>query len=280
MSARNFRIAGLAAMAGLVLIGLMAAGYWLASSEPETGRAPQAAARAPAATPAPVVAAQPVMPGTTSMHAAAPPAPEPAIHLRFDRQAISNVPWTFINTPVDDDGLHFSGIYEHNGGTDGYRAILDMPELDYSHFSVALHFMAEEFSLGKSTLLFGGTGYRWFGLSRNDSGNLLVSFNNNSLRMEIADALLETDKWTLVACSVDLKERKVKVSVNGGAASTLELPADFHLEVVGSEFEARDKNWTFTNYSSGNTFHGWVDDLMIYSTSLSEGELKALGSSR
>ncbi len=107
-----------------------------------------------------------------------------------------------------------------------------------------------------------------FGLSRSEAGNLVVSFNNNSWRQEIKGASLETDKWTVVACSVDIPRRKVLIRLNARKVDEIELPRGFVLWTADSTLKDSDKIWSFSNLGNGNVFHGLVDEFLIYESAL------------
>jgi hypothetical protein len=147
------------------------------------------------------------------------------------------------------------------------------PKLNYSAFTVALRFKAEEFDRTKRNLLTGGTSHRWFGLPRSDAGNLTVTMNNQRFSQEVRGAALSAGKWTLVACSVDLPGRKVVAYLNGKKVGDIDLSAGFKLDVVTSRVKEADKEWSFTNYSNGTVLHGLVDELIIYGKALGDREL-------
>jgi len=73
-----------------------------------------------------------------------------------------------------------------------------------------------------------------------------------------------------------LASRRAIVYVNGNRIAQLDLPPGFALDVVGSDWEASDKQWLFTNYSNGSVFHGFVSDLIIYDKLLSDREFRAI----
>lgn len=175
------------------------------------------------------------------------------------------------NTAFRDNALYLNGIYELGKSKDGYRAACKTSKLDYNTFTVALRFKAEEFGADKRTLLMAGPSHRWFGLERSAAGKLTVNLNNGH-QFEINDAALEAGKWTVVACGVDLPNRKVVVYLNGKLVATNELPKDFQLGVIDSKAKDNEKAWTFANYGSGSTFHGLVDELIIYGKMLSAEE--------
>jgi hypothetical protein len=200
----------------------------------------------------------------------------PLAHFRFNGNANdeirSNPAFRLKNTQFKENALYLNGEYETPFHV-GYYAVCATPKLDYMSFTVALKFKAEEFGPDKTNLLTGGTACRWFGMNRSEAGNLAVTLNNQDFTHEIKDATLETGKWTTVACSVDVSARKVVVFLNGKKAADIDLPKDFKLRVIDTEFEDTDKQWTFTNYSNGSVFHGLVDELVIFGKALSPEQL-------
>ncbi len=90
---------------------------------------------------------------------------------------------------------------------------------------------------------------------------------------EIDAAPMTAGNWILIACAVDVRRHSILVYQNGKKVAEIELPQDLKLEVVDSKNKNEHKVWTFANYSSGNVFHGTVDELIIYGKAHSEDEL-------
>ncbi len=109
------------------------------------------------------------------------------------------------------------------------------------------------------------------------SGNLKISFNNQTFNRELGNSLLYPLRWTVIACGFDLAKRRVHVYLNGVKVAQIALPPDFKLDVVGSDWEETDKEWMFTNYSNAAVFHGLVSDLIIYDRFLSPAKFAAIG---
>lgn len=147
--------------------------------------------------------------------------------------------------------------------------------MSYDNYTVALRVKPEIFQW-RSNLITGGTTYRWFCLSGSAEGGLVVTLNNHLFRKEINTTKLEAEKWSVVACSVDVPNRKVIVFVNGKMEGEIDLPVDFKVTASELDKEETDKVWTFTDYSSATVFKGQVDELLIYGQSLSIDELEKL----
>lgn len=178
------------------------------------------------------------------------------------------------NTKFDNGSLFLNGVYEHGGQADGFRAVGRTPALDYNSFTVCMRFKAQEFGSGKQTLVSGGTSYRWLRLGRSSQGNVIISFNNGQLSHEFPALQLTPGDWHNLICAVDIQNKMAAVVLDDKPPQSFALPADFKLEIIGSSREATDKCWTFTNYSSGDSFHGFVDELTILNGTMSAAEFR------
>jgi TonB family protein len=196
-------------------------------------------------------------------------------------------PFSLANTFFRGGSLYLNGVYEHakdvylNGvyvhakDWNGYLAIAPVPRLNYLHFTAALDFNAETFNPPKNAILYGGTAWRWWGLGWKD-GVLELTLNNGSFRHAFEGGELSQGAWHNVICSVDLPAGVIRTVLDGKALPDVQLPQGFRLEVIGTEAEARDKSFTFTNYSNAAVFQGYVNNLRIYGESLSAEELQIL----
>ncbi len=180
------------------------------------------------------------------------------------------------NVAFNTDTLYLNGQYEFDSSEIGYRAVCKTPNFNYAAFTVALTFKAEEFTERKTNIFVGGTSHRWFEMKRGESGDLIITFNNHNLSYEVTNASLAAGKWTTVACGVDFSAHKILVYINRIKSAEFDLPKDFKLRVIGSTAEERDKNWSFTNYSNSNVFHGFVDELILYNRMLTDSELSEI----
>jgi hypothetical protein len=79
-----------------------------------------------------------------------------------------------------------------------------------------------------------------------------------------------------VICSVNLAAKEILLLLDGRALEPVRLPEDFKLEIIGSDEEAKDKKFTFTNYSNGQTFHGCAANLKVFGQAFSAAEIKEL----
>jgi TonB family protein len=184
-------------------------------------------------------------------------------------------PFSLFNTSFRDGSLYLNGVYEHSKDKNGYRAVAPVPRLNYLHFTAALDFKAETFNGLKIVILYGGTASRFWGLGWK-GGVLELTLNNGNFRHSFEEAALSQGIWHNVICSVDLSAGVIRTVLDGRALPNVQLPQGFRLEVIGSEVEGTDKNFTFANYGIGTVFQGYVNNLRIYGDSLSAAELQTL----
>jgi hypothetical protein len=121
--------------------------------------------------------------------------------------------------------------------------------------------------------LVGGTSYRWIEIGRSATGKARITLNNAKQTFESKNAALDANKWTVVACSVSVADKKALLFVNGKKADEFALPKDFVFDVATSNAKDTDKVWTTINFSNGGTFKGQIDELIIYDKALTEEQL-------
>ena len=203
-----------------------------------------------------------------SVSANAQEPPKPLAHLRFDGDAKdssgNNTKVLLKNGKFKSDALYVNGKYDM--GAERNRATtckLRTPSLEYDSFTVAMRFKAQEFETKKRNIITAGPSYRWFGLYRNNSGNLTLMLNGHRFERELPVALT-TGQWYTIVCGVDLNAGTLRTHVNGKEVSTIKLPAGYKFRVATSRRKDSDKVWTFNNYANATVFHGLVDELVIY----------------
>ena len=186
------------------------------------------------------------------------------------------------NTKFVNNALFLNGRYEYNiNGSnyeykEGYYAKGEIKTFQYSEFTIALDFYSLGFNYSsRNTIIFGGTNERWFGLGWND-GELMLSFNNQDFKHRFTGLKIEEKKWYNLICSVNFGKRIVQTMLNGHLLIQVDLPVDFKLKVLGSEYENLDKCFTFIDYSCGGVFYGYIDNLRIYQTAKSKEQLLSL----
>jgi hypothetical protein len=182
-----------------------------------------------------------------------------------------------INAPIEDGAMILNGIYEYGGreSGEGYRASVAVPYLNVDSFTVSWRFKCAPIDTAQRwNLLTGGSGYRWIVLSRELSGRAHIAFNNcDDAAQEIAGTDLRPGVWYRASVSVNVIERRVLVMLDGKKVADITLPADFAFRLGDPAVAADERAFMFTNYSSGETFAGEVDELTVFSRAMSESEL-------
>ena len=201
--------------------------------------------------------------------------------------------YTFNGTPNDSSGvsepislenapftegqvLYLNGEYFYSVDP-GYLALAQISRFYYDQFTVSTDFHALVFDIaeGKDTLIIGGSSYRWFGLRyRNDE--LQLTLNNQRFVHTLAGVHLQVGRWYNISASFDLQAKTVVVMLDGELVGTIKLDSEFTLDVIGSASDPSDRNFTYTNYSYGGVFHGYVDNLIVFNRALSTDEMRDL----
>ncbi len=204
-----------------------------------------------------------------------PRVPNVIAHYEFEGNAAelngTGFPFDLKNTEFENGALSLNGQYGNSGrgAGGGFQAIANTPNQNYESFTVAVRFKAESFGARNSTILCGGRSYRWFEIGAGRGNSVGVSFNNHRVSHTFQGLTLRPGRWHRIGCAVDIPKKMVAMVLDNNRPEVFQLPADFKLDVVGSNAEERDKNWTFTNYSNANTFHGLVDELTILKGTMS-----------
>lgn len=190
------------------------------------------------------------------------------------------------NTEIKNSSLYLNGCYEHGNCDRGYRAIThNLSQLDQRKFTVSVDFNTlydQEISNSTIPILVGGGSYRWFRIYIWDS-SVSVAFNNvgNYVFRLFDGTEINNQKWYRIVCSVDILENKLRsilIDMDGNLihAESIDLP-DIELEIIEDKgLENDDRSFTFTNYSSGGVFYGYIRNLRIYSKPLSLHEMQLL----
>ena len=205
-------------------------------------------------------------------------------HFKFDGNGLDenrdHPAWELTNTMFEAGALYLNGWYDGVKDPPGYRAMLDTPALRPKRFSIMLRLKPTEPRKGasQSNIISASNWYRWFSLGTDDSwgGRLLVKFNNGDYSFRIERSLLRKDAWTVLVCTVDIEARQVVVYQDGQRVGRISLPADFILDVLHLTNFQNNNVLTFTDYSDGRTFTGWIDEMLLYDRVLMEDEVAKL----
>lgn len=183
-------------------------------------------------------------------------------------------------TEIVSGSLFSDGNYNWKPGQP-QKAVAAINGLNYESFTVSVDLMPIAFSPQQSTLLVGGTSYRWIAL-RNNQGQIELAFNNGrnviALRTILGQqaSTIPIGQWSNIILSFDLPRKVAVVSVNGLMLDPVRLPNDFNLEIISSQQSQSDKNFTFTNYANGNTYFGYARNLRVYGRSAEPKDLASL----
>ncbi len=100
--------------------------------------------------------------------------------------------------------------------------------------------------------------------------------NNQDYVHSYEDAYANGKVWNRVTCCVDLENLLIKMFFSGNKLENVHLPPDFVLNVLDSKGQESAKELTFTNYSNGRTFRGYVDNLRVFGWALEDEDVLAL----
>ena len=237
----------------------------------------------------------------------ASPTNELIAHYRLDIDGADslglNPPATLKNASIVEGALFLNGRYENSGVAKGYRATFPVATMKYDSLTVALDFFPLGLSPNRTlnvverklnfltfgwywgrfgsdrsdnaTIVAGGTSYRWLGF-RCETNNLQLTLNNQAFAHSFSGTPVALKRWHNLVCSLDLSRRKIITMLDGRLLETIALPDDFALNVVGSEAESKDREFSFANYSNGSAYYGYAANLKVFRRALSEPELAAL----
>jgi hypothetical protein len=192
-----------------------------------------------------------------------------------------NADMELINTTFVDNHLYLNGVYDYGCPDFGYKASATIPEFNFDAFTISLEFNPEQWGLvdhpscsGDSANIIAGSRFnRWLRLWWSN-GDLTLLLNNqggsNDFIHTYSGVDLSEDQWHRVVASIDPTSRNIVVFLDGKNLGSVSLPADFIL------FPGTENSLTFTDYSTGRTFFGLVDNLMVFDQALSATEIYGL----
>jgi hypothetical protein len=103
-----------------------------------------------------------------------------------------------------------------------------------------------------------------------------IGFNNGDVAaQDIPGMQLLPGVWYRATVSVNVHERRVLVMLDGKKVAEITLPPGFAFQLGEPSTATDELAFMFTNYSSGETFTGEVDELTVLSRAMSESELTA-----
>ncbi|HET6884503.1 MAG TPA: LamG-like jellyroll fold domain-containing protein [Pirellulales bacterium] len=197
--------------------------------------------------------------------------PEPIADFLFNGNGKDEVSAASIvqlkNVEYRDDALYVNGLHALNGGGRETTVYLGTDLMDLHKFTVALRFKASVFDATHETVL-GMDSPSFFRLFRSPQGNLCVSLGQDKYLHEFTGATISAERWTTVACGVDLEAGKCVAYVNGALAGESDVPHESQLQNIGPTRH----RWTFGDHARGPVYHGLVDELIVYDRLLSPAE--------
>ncbi len=185
------------------------------------------------------------------------------------------------------NAIYVNGVYEYSGSFDdplfrGFQVFCGAPEIGFEKFSVVVRFNAENFDDTQNVIVMGGKSWRWFGLTRSDTGKLVLNLNSGKFKQEFPDSTVEAKRWVTVACAVNIPAHRVVAFIDGKECGVIKLPDDLKIDepdeekVVAEAPFFGDKIFTFANYATAGVFRGLVDGLVVYDRELSNAEMSEL----
>lgn len=173
---------------------------------------------------------------------------------------------------VTNGALRVSGEYE-------WEALphLDVPELRYDRFAVAMDFLPRSERGSWTPLVSFGRGWRWFHVLLRGDGTPVVSFRG----LEKGDferplpGSIHQGEWNWIVVSFDVAARRVSVALNGRRIPDVALPPDFAFRFSREDRE-KSRTVQFANCNNGTVFKGDVGGFLLFDRALTDEELDAI----
>ncbi len=213
-----------------------------------------------------------------------------AIDSTFQSQDMTLQNTSYGSFHTTNPSLILNGIYHYCSPPSpwadmGYEAIATVPGVNFDAITLSVDFLPttwgdlkDGISCGYTdTILVMGDSYRWLRLEQvydvdTERNNLRLSFNNGFVSntfTELPDLTLGV--WHTVSVSVDFLNSTINVNLDGTPSGEVAISPPI---VLNHNYE---NNVMFTDYSSADTFEGYVDNLMVYNRALSVAELEEIG---
>jgi len=196
-------------------------------------------------------------------------------------------------------GALFSDGQSHDSKIEPFR--LTTPSLDYRSFTVAFRFKAADVGQGSRPILFCGPQSCWLRIQSND-GTLTVHLKSGDKRYRSTDikaGSIKAGQWYDFVCCVRRREQEVRLYLNGKALKSewIAEVGSFYAEApdIGdrrfrliptsrtanspharpTDISQSEKVWLLRDPKDGSTFHGLIDEFVIFERALTEGEALA-----
>ncbi len=177
------------------------------------------------------------------------------------------------------------------------------PSLNYRSFAVAVRFRLKDVGAGEQPILTCGPETGWFRVRVKD-GHLRVNLEGGDRRYrskEMDAGPVEAGKWYDLVCFANRTEMESRVFLNGKAVQRRFTPTagafipespdagnqrDFRIipRSIAAEslnkpllnVSESEKEWSFRDPRTGRTFHGQIDEFIVFERALSVGEAEDL----
>lgn len=167
-----------------------------------------------------------------------------------------------VNDPVfQRDSLMLDGKYRKLKD-DPFR--LRTPKLNYRSFAVAIRFKADSLD---GAILSGGPLHRWMVIEQSESAKLTIRLG----RFNYDVAQIKSGEWYNLVCSHDRETGTVQICLNGVALEPMQIGTR-KFDVEGSPQEETAKEWVFRNPENAFTFHGLIDEFVVFGRALTKEE--------
>ena len=177
------------------------------------------------------------------------------------------------------------------------------PSMDYRSFAVAVRFRLKNVGAGEQPVLTCGPETGWFRVRVKD-GHLLVNLEEGDRRYLTAEmdaGPVEAGKWYDLVCFARRDEFESRVFLNGKALQrrftppagafapeSLDAGSQRNMRILPRSIAAEslnkllhnvsesEKEWAFREPRTGRTFHGQIDEFIVFDRALAIGEAESL----
>jgi hypothetical protein len=164
-----------------------------------------------------------------------------------------NDPMTITNAPFQEEGIYCNGIY-----TECIAITPPIHEFDFNSFTISADFMVNENR--QQPVIVGGSGCRWLGFYLNADGTVSLLYNNNYYLQSTKTYTL--NKWHNAQISYD--GTTAKMYIDSMLACSVNIQLDY--AACGSS----DTQIGIINSSNGQVFKGYIKNLKVYNTFISD----------
>ncbi|MGI0117608.1 hypothetical protein [Zooshikella sp. RANM57] len=159
----------------------------------------------------------------------------------------------------------------HADEENGYLAYASLnPEFDYDKFTMALNFLPYANEDNNYTIVVGGIATRWISLHVNE-GILQLSLNNHKKTYPLPNLTIKNNQWNHATISTDIAKKEILITLNGWSLEVINLDHDFQFDPKRNNIP--DKYISFSDFSCGCVFHGFVSDIKVFKKPLKYTEM-------